>query len=160
MGQELRFVFIATFMIITVITAIVVLLANIGTFGTDVMQGELAKWGIGAVLGEIVIATVAAFKWEVLSSKNMLIIFDLKSPLISGAKLDSCSYEITDEKNNVIDKGEVRIARDSLSGYWKCFIPLPSNMKYEHTTTIKIKDNNGKEYDKVSDWILQHTLEV
>ena len=119
MGQELRFMFIATFMIITVITAIVVLLANIGTFGTDVMQGELAKWGIGAVLGEIVIATVAAFKWEVLSSKNMLIIFDLKSPLISGAKLDSCSYEITDEKNNVIDKGEVRIARDNLSGYWK-----------------------------------------
>jgi hypothetical protein len=68
---------------------------------------------------------------------NMLIIFDLKSPLVSGAKLDSCSYEIMDKKNKLIDKGEAKIARDSVRGYWKCLIPLPSNMKYEHTTTKK-----------------------
>jgi hypothetical protein len=62
-------------------------------------------------LGEIVVAWVATFKWEVLSSMNMLIIFDLNSPLVSGAKLDSCSYEIMDEKNKLIDKGEAKIAR-------------------------------------------------
>ena len=145
-------------MIVTVITAVVVLLANIGVFGPDVMNGDLAKWGIGAVLGEIVVSTVAAFKWEVLSSKNMCVMFDLKSSA-AGANLVGCSYEIMDEKNNCIGMGKVKIARDPTHGQLKCFIPIPSSMKYEHMTTMKLKDDGGKEYT-VNDFILQHTSEV
>ena len=159
MGQKLRVFFVSGFMMITIVTAMLVLLANVGVFGSTVMESDFARWGTVSILTEIVIATVAAFKWEVLSSKNMLIVFDFKRELSTGARLDRCIYEIMDEKNKRIDKGEVKIARDNVSGYWKCFIPLPSKMKYEHITTLKIRDNKGKEY-QVSDWILQHTLEV
>jgi len=160
MAEKGKMLFLSVFMVITALTAVIVLLANVGVFGPDVRQSDFAKWGIGGVLGEIVIATIAAFRWEVLSPRNMLIILDLKSPLASGAKLVECSYEITDVKGERVDRGEkIKIARDPLSGYWRCFIPLPSNMKYEHTTTMTIKDDQGKEYT-VTDWIFQHTLEV
>jgi len=159
MGQESRVLFVSVFMVLTVITAIFVLLANVGVFGKEVMSSDFAKWGIGGVLAEIVAATVAAFRWEVLSSKNMLVIFDFKPELAAATKLDRCVYEIADENNNSVCKGETKIARDNVSGYWRCFIPLPPKMKYEHTTTLRITDNQGREYE-VTDWILQHTLEV
>jgi hypothetical protein len=159
MGQELRVFFVFGFMIITIITSVIVLLANVGAFGSTVTGSDFARWGMGTVLTAIVVATVAAFKWEVLSSKNMLIVFDFKRELSIGARLDRCIYEIVDEKNKRIGKGEVKIARDNVSGYWRCFIPLPSRMRYEHITMLKIRDSKGKEY-QVSDWILQHTLEI
>ena len=158
MADKGKMIFLVVFVLITALTAVAVLLANLGIFGSEVRQSDFAKWGIGGVLGEIVLATVAAFKWEFFSSKNMLIIFELKS-LASETNLIGCSYEITDVKGQRVDKGEVRIARDRTHGHWKCFLPLPSNMKYEHTTTMKIEDDQGKEY-LVTDWILQHTLEV
>jgi hypothetical protein len=146
-------------MVLTIVTSIVVLLANVGVFGSAVMRSDFSRWGTGTVLSEIVIATVAAFRWEVLSSKNMLVVFKFKHKLSIRARLERCIYEITDEENKTIDKGEVKIARDNVSGNWMCFIPLPSRMRYEHVTTLKIRDSNGKEY-QVSDWILSHTMEV
>ena len=160
MGEKSKMLFISVFIAITALTAVLVLLANVGIFGLDVMKGDFAKWGIGGVIAEIVVMTIAAFKWEVLSPRNMLIIFDLKSPLISESSLVECSYEITDIDGKSIEKGEkIKIGRDPVSGYWKCFIPLPSNIRYEHATTMKIKDDKGKDHT-VTDWILQHTLEV
>lgn len=160
MAEKGKLLFLSVFIVITALTAVIVLLANVGVFGSDVRESEFAKWGIGGVLGEIVIVTIAAFRWEVLSPRNMLIVLSLKSPLASEANLIECSYEISDIHGNVIDEGEkIKVIRDPASGYFRFFIPLPSNIKYEHTTTMKFRDDQGKEYT-ASDWILQHTLEV
>ncbi|MDD1746060.1 MAG: hypothetical protein LUQ20_09705 [Candidatus Methanoperedens sp.] len=160
MVEKGKMLFLIIFVVITSLTAVIVLLANVGIFGTEVRQSAFAKWGIGGVLGEIVTATIVAFKLEFFSTKSMLIVFDFKSPKAPGAKLIECSYEISDAKGERVDRGEkLKLTRGPTPGTWMFFIPLPSNIKYEHITTMVIKDDNGIEYP-VTDIILQHTLEV
>ncbi len=160
MSEKGKLLFLSIFIMITTLTAVIVLSANVGVFGQEVRQSDFAKWGIGGVLAEIVAVTIAAFKWEFFSTRNMLIVFDLKSPKAPEVKLIECSYEITDVKGEHVDGGKkIRIARGSKPGTWVCFIPLPSNIKYENLTTMTLKDDKGNEYP-VTDYILQHTLEV
>ncbi len=163
MAEKEKMLFLFAFVAITVLTAVIVLLANIGFFGSEVRQSDFAKWGIGAVLGEIVIATITAFKWEVVSPINMPIILDIKkTSSLYGVNLEhaECSYEINDTNGERVAGGEkIKITKDRQSGYWKFFVPLPSNMKNEYVTTITLKDDKGKPYE-MNDYILLHTLEL
>jgi hypothetical protein len=159
MAEKSKMMFISVFTLLTAITAVIVLMANVGFFGAEVRQSEFSKWGMGAVLGEIVVVTIAAFRWEVLTPRNMLFTFDLKSPLMTGTILTECSYEIQNEIGSTIDKRDnIRIVRNK-NGYYSCFIPLPSGVRYEHTIMMKLKDSQQKEYP-VTDWVLQRTMEV
>lgn len=158
MSEKGKQLFLFVFVMITALTAVIVLLANIGFFPN--VSSDFAKWGNRSILVEIVAVTIAAFKWEFFSTKNMLIVFDFKSPRIPEAKLIECSYQITDVKGEHVDGGKkIKITRGSKPGTWMCFIPLPSNIKYENLTTMTLKDDKGNEYP-VTDYILQHTLEV
>jgi len=153
-------IFLAVFVAITALTSIVVLLANINYFGPDVMQSEFARWGIVAVLAGIVSTTVLAFRWIVIPAPAMMVVFDLKSYTISRASPFECLYEVNDNRGNTVDQGRVRVVRDITSGSWRCFIPISPKMQYENVTTMKLNDDKGKKLVTVTDYILQHTLEV
>lgn len=94
------------------------------------------------------------------SEINMLISFDFKQPKKHGANLVKYYYEIMDTYGTVLCKCDwLRLTRDQRSGMWMCFIPLPHNIKYEHTTKIVLLDDNGDTYEATR-FILQHTLEI
>lgn len=160
--EALKVVFLLVFVAITALTSVVVLLANINYFGPEVMQSDFAKWGIVAVIGAIVSTTVLAFKWMVISKAVIMIVFDPSSHHTSrkSTRVFECLYETSDTRGNKIDEGRVRVVRDKTSGCWKCFIPISPKMQYEHVTTMRLNDNKGKEVVTVTDYILQHTLEV
>ena len=91
---------------------------------------------------------------------NMLIVLDPKSSQASEAKFVECSYEIMDSKGEILDKRDkIKITKDALTHNWKFFIPLPPEIKYEHLTTITLKDDKGIEYP-MTDYILSHVLEI
>lgn len=160
MAGKGRSLFISAFMILTIITAVIVLLANIGAFGEEVRLSEFAKWGIGGVLAEIVVATIAAFRLEISPPRNMLMIFNLKSSSISGTNLERCSYEIKDTKGKQVDEGKnIPIGRADKSGWFQCYITIPPKMSHMYLTTMTLEDDQGNKY-LAKDYLLQHTLEV
>lgn len=128
---ERTFLFFA-FAGVTIITAAIVLLANVGYFGETVRTGDFAKWGLGAVLVEIVGATVAAYRWNIITPKRIKIVFEFKlqgieTPIDSSdIHLEECPYEVLDAASGeAVDKGKAIPFREMGSigsGAWQCFI--------------------------------------
>lgn len=151
-------VLLASFLIITVLTSIFVLLANVCFFGPDVMHSEFARWGFTVVLAGVVGSIFTAFRLIVTSAPMILLVFDLKSTNVSKLNLAECLYETRDSEGQSVHKGSAKLVWDNTSSCWKCFVPLSPDMQFQHTTTVKLKDNKGREVLTASDFILQHTI--
>lgn len=147
------------FFVITAFAAVVTVLANINLFGSEVRQSDFAKWGITSIIGVIVSSTVLAFKRIVTPTPEIMLVFNL-DPNIPTTSLSECLYEINDNQGNSIGNGRVNVVRDTTSGFWRCFVPIPPKMQYQHVTTIKLVNDKGSEVANGADYILQHTLEV
>jgi len=108
------------FMAITLITALVVLLANIGFFGETIRESEFAKWGVGVVLAGIISAVVAVFKFEFLKEKSeKKMIVNVKFPTEDvDLNVDKCILEIRDKKGNKKSRKNPNLTFSSQSGYW------------------------------------------
>jgi hypothetical protein len=135
-------IFFIAFLGITVATAVVVLLANIGVFGEGDTVKNFASWGLAAVLAEIVGATVIAYK-TIMTTKSHLpkVIIDFPiSP--SDVRLDSekCTYKISIRGEEAIT-GKAGIAFDK--GGWE--INIPQDVSSENDTIeLRLVEKSGK----------------
>jgi hypothetical protein len=135
--------FLLAFLGVTVLTAIVVLAANIGVFGEAVRTSDFAKWGIGAVIAEIVGATVAALKWS-LSPFDIRVNLDFspKDSLDVDLDVDKCTYEVREE-GKIIEKGKIDLAL--AHGGWQC--TLPSTVRPKHVVGLNLTERSGQKWE-------------
>jgi hypothetical protein len=125
MEENLKRYFLIAFIFITIITALSVVLVNIGLFGDQVRESNFAKWGMTVVLGEIVIATIALFRFEFLQKEsNFQVTFTVPEKL-SGKPLNfvSGTYEVRENKKT-IDSGDVFLGFEYPSGALKWTLPI------------------------------------
>lgn len=123
-GNYRKHLFIV-FVAITLITALVVLLANIGLFGETIRESEFAKWGVGVVLAGIISAVVAVFKFEFLkekSEKKMTV--NVKFPTEDvDLNIDKCILKIKTFKGYKKPIINPNLTFSSQSGYWSFQLP-------------------------------------
>ena len=132
--------FLYAFLGITALTAVVVLLANIGVFGEAVRTSEFAKWGITAV---IVTATVAAFKWWLPSfDAKISLDFSPQNPFDIDLDQDNCTYELR-EAGKIIETGKIDLALSHAN--WQC--ALPSSVKPKQVVKLNLAERNGKKWE-------------
>lgn len=135
--------FLYAFLGITALTAVVVLLANIGVFGEAVRTSEFAKWGITAVIAEIVTATVAAFKWWLPSfDAKISLDFSPQNPFDIDLDQDNCTYELR-EAGKIIETGKIDLALSHAN--WQC--ALPSSVKPKQVVKLNLAERNGKKWE-------------
>lgn len=135
--------FLVAFLAVTVVTAIIVLSANIGVFGEAVRTSEFAKWGLGAVIVEIVGATVAAFKWS-LSPFDIMVNLDFSptNPFDVDLDVDKCTYEVR-EGGKIVETGKMDLALSR--GGWQS--NLPSSVKPKQVVKLELVEKNGKKWE-------------
>ena len=136
--SEKRYLIIA-FILITVFTALAVVLANIGILGETVRGSEFAKWGMGAVLGEIVISTVALFKFEFLSQTEFWFNLEFPDSSVNFSEKKNGTYEIISNKET-IDSGDVLLVFEQGGWIWK----LPVKITPDYTIIMNLVDDNKK----------------
>jgi len=152
--MDIRKSFLAVFLGITALTAILVLAASIGSFGESVRNSEFSKWGISVVLAEIVIATVAAFKTTFRGSEMILtanIRFEGEQKNIP-LDVDNCEYIIREDGRKIGgDKLQLlegrSIGNESSGIVWQC--RLPSLMKSNQAIELILKETNGRQWNVV-----------
>lgn len=151
MAEKERAYLVFSFMVVTVFTAIIVVLANIGVFGEQIRISDFAtKWGTVFVLGEIVAATLAAFKYEVFSKSMIEIVFDLSFSEDASIDADSVNleegkYQMFDNKGEITSEGKILPIRLEKSDEWGCHINL-SRIESAYVTRIILKDEDGHEW--------------
>jgi len=138
-----RRMYLAAFLMITALTAIVVLGANIGAFGEAVRTSDFAKWSLSAIIAEIVGATVIAFKW-LLSPLDISVNLDFspKEPIDIDLDADNCSYQAR-EGGKIISEGKITVAL--ADGGWQC--TLPPTIKHKHVVNLSLIERNGKTWE-------------
>jgi hypothetical protein len=143
--------FLVVFLGITALTAIVILAAVIGLFGEPVRNSDFSKWGIGAVLAEITIATVAVFK-TTFKDSDMILTANIKfegEKKIIQLDVDNCEYIIREDGRKIggdkLQLQEGGSVNDENSGIvWQC--RLPSLVKPNQAIELILKDTNGREW--------------
>lgn len=138
-----RFMLLLAFLAVTVLTAIVVLFANIGIFGEAVRTSDFAKWGLGAVIAEIVGATITALKWT-LPPYDIKVNLDFspENPIDVDLDVDKCTYEIR-EAGKIIEQGRMDLAL--AHGGWQS--TLPSTVKPKHIVRLNLTERSGKKWE-------------
>ncbi|KPV65061.1 MAG: hypothetical protein AOA65_0564 [Candidatus Bathyarchaeota archaeon BA1] len=138
-----RMILLIAFLAITVVTAVVVLLANIGVFGEAVRTSDFSKWGVGVVLAEIVGATIAVFKWSLLPVDiKVNLDFSPKSSIDVDLDVDNCTYDIR-EGGRIIATGKMDLA--FAQGGWQC--ALPSTVRLNHIIRLNLIERNGQKWE-------------
>jgi len=138
-----RTILLLAFLGVTVVTAIGVLGANIGIFGEAVRTSEFAKWGLGAVIAEIVAATLAAFKWSFTPFDiKVNLDFSPKDPIDVDLNVDKCNYEVREE-GKIVEKGKMDLAL--AHGGWQS--NLPSTIKPKHVVRLYLTERSGKKWE-------------
>jgi len=151
LAEKERAFLVFSFMIVTIFTAIIVVLANIGVFGEQVRISDFAtKWGTVVVLGEIVAATLTAFKYEVFSKSMIEIVFVLSSPEdvpvdADLVNLEEGKYQMFDNRGEIISEEKILPIRLEKSDEWGCHIGL-SKIESAYVTRIVLKDEEGNEW--------------
>lgn len=138
-----RLILLIAFLAVTVFTAVIVLLANIGAFGEAVRTSDFSKWGIGAVLVEIVGATVAAFKWSFLPVNIQVNLdFSPKMPVDVNLDVDNCTYEVR-EQGKIVATGKMDLALGQ--GGWQC--NLPATVRLNSIIRLNLIERNGQKWE-------------
>jgi len=134
-----RMIFLIAFLGITILTAVIVLFANIGFFGEDVRTSDFSKWGIGAVLAEVVGATVIAFKGS-FAPTVVKVNLEFENEPSSGVDIDvdKCTFTIR-ESGNIVSTGKL----DLVFGFggWQC--TLPSTVTSNQSVQLDFIERNG-----------------
>ena len=140
-----RIVFLIAFLAVTVLTAVVVLLANIGIFGDSVRTSDFSKWGIGAVLAEIVGATIVAFKWTV-NPGNIQVNLDFspKVPIDVDLDVDNCTYEIREE-GKITATGKIDLS--FAQGGWQCTLPAVATLNSFRIIRLNLTERSGQKWE-------------
>jgi len=150
-AEKERTVLVLGFMVFTIFTAVIVVLANIGVFGEHVRTSDFTtKFGTGVLLAEIVAATLAAFKYEVFSKSMVEIVFDLRSPKDDPidarlVRMEEGRYQMFDNGGEIIDEGKILPIQLEKSDEWGCHIAL-SKIESAYVTRIILKDEGGEEW--------------
>jgi hypothetical protein len=138
-----RTMFMTVFLLITALTAVVVLGANVGFFGESVRTSDFAKWSVTAVIAEIVSATVVAFKWWFSPLEiSVSLDFSPKEPFDIDLNADKCTYEVR-AGGDVISGGKVAVAL--AEGGWQC--TLPSTIKPNHIVSLNLEEKGGTKWE-------------
>jgi hypothetical protein len=137
-----RMMFLIAFLGITILTAVIVLSANIGLFGEAVRTSDFSKWGIGAVLAEIVGATVIAFKWS-FTTTVVKVNLRFENESSSGVDLDfdKCMFTIR-ESGNIVSTGKLDLVFGLGEGGWQC--TLPSTVTSNQSVQLDFVERNGQ----------------
>lgn len=141
--EKRKTIIFLAFVVVTILTAVLVLLANIGIFGEDVRNGEFAKWGVGVVLAEIVGATVLVFKQSFSPSINAVV--NLQFPLPSrDIDLDPerCSLQLRTSIGKTITK---KVTPAIGVGGWHCSIPTDVTSSND-LLTLELNEINGRKW--------------
>ena len=138
-----RIILLTAFLAVTVLTAVVVLFANIGFFGEAVRTSDFSKWGIGAVLAEVVGATIAVFKFSFIPIQIKVNLDFPDSVPDVNLDLDKCEYEIR-EGGNVSSSGKLAIAEGEAGG-WQC--TLPPTVTSNQIVKLNLVEMNGKKWE-------------
>ena len=138
-----RIMLLLAFLAVTVLTAIVVLFANIGIFGEAVRTSDFAKWGLGVVIAEIVGATITALKWTLHPYDiEVNLDFSPENPIDVDLDVDKCTYEIR-EAGKIIEAGRMDLA--FAHGGWQS--TLPSTVKPKHIVRLNLTERSGKKWE-------------
>ena len=130
------------FLLLTALTVVAVLGANIGVFGEAVRTSFFAEWGLTAVIAEIVGAIVFAFKWSLSSPKiRVLLDFSPRAGVDVYLDPDNCTYQVRDE-GGIINEGKVTV---TLEEGWQC--TLPSTTKPEDSITLSLVERDGRKWE-------------
>ena len=138
-------IFIVSFMGITILTAVIVLLSNIGVFGETVRTSDFSsKWGVGVVLTEIVGTTIAVVKWSLLPfDVKVYLDFPHKPSIPPDLDIDNCTCEIR-EAGEIMETCKIGLAIAE-GGGWQC--SLPSAVKPNHIIKLNLIEKNGQKWE-------------
>jgi len=137
-----KYLFIG-FIAITFITALVVLLANIGLFGETIRESGFAKWGIGGVLAGIISVVVALFKFEFLKEKSeKRMIVNVKFPTEDAdLNVDKCILKRRDKKGRKKSSMNPNLTFSRQSGFWSFQLPEVADTD---SISLELVDNKEK----------------
>lgn len=140
--KNAKMVLLYGFIAITFITAIIVLLANIGIFGEEVRKGDFAKWGMGAVLGEIVMVMIIFFKQSFVPTTKIKINLEFPKDAID-VDLDrqNCFYEM--EKNGKTVRGKIT---PMLTQGWQVALP-PEIQASDDEIRLILQERDGTKWE-------------
>ena len=150
MKENYRKYLFIVFIAITFITALTVLLANIGLFGETIRESEFAKWGIGGVLAGIISVVLALFKFEFLKEKiDRKMIVNLKFPPNKDVDLnvDKCILKIRDIKGRKKSSMNPNFTFSKQSGFWSFQLPEVAD-----TDSISLELVEERVNDKENIW--------
>ena len=144
MNEKDKRYLVVVFIVITFITAFALVLANLGLFGEAIRESDFAKWGMGAVLGEIVLATLALFKFEFLKEKKekKMIVHVTFPTKDVDLNVDKCILKIRDKKGHYKPNTTPNLTFNKVSGSWS--FQLPEVVAEEDSVSLELEDDNGK----------------
>ena len=150
--KNAKMVLLYGFIAITFITAIIVLLANIGIFGEEVRKGDFAKWGMGAVLGEIVIVTIAFFKQSFLLTTKIKINLEFSRDAIDiDLDQQNCFFETKIDGKEL--KGKIIPVLDQ---GWQVILP-PEIQSGDNEVRLMLQERDGTKWGT---WFYPNVLRV
>ncbi|MGD8545439.1 MAG: hypothetical protein PVH12_04615, partial [Candidatus Bathyarchaeota archaeon] len=92
---------------------------------------------------EIVVATVAAFRWSFTPFDiRVNLDFSPKDPIDVDLDVDKCSYEVREE-GKIVETGKMDLA--FAHGGWQS--NLPSNIKPKHNVRLNLTEKSGKNWE-------------
>jgi len=140
------------FIAITFITAVLVLLANIGIFGEGVRNGEFAKWGMGAVLGEIVIVIIAFFKQSFVPTTKIKINLEFSKDAIDvDLDQENCFFETQKDGKQLREK-----IIPVLGQGWQVTLP-PEIQSNDNEMRFLLQERDGTKWES---WFYPNVLRV
>ena len=140
--QKLNSILFIGFIVITFVTAIIVLLANIDVFGEEIRNSDFAKWGIGAVLAEIVAVTILAFKQSINLTARLKVNLKFPDPP-NQIDLDSSKSTFEIKKQGKIVTGNLTPVLGV--GGWQ--VTLPSDVGTEDLVRLFFEDTQGQKWE-------------
>ncbi|MBI4471176.1 MAG: hypothetical protein HY646_00815 [Acidobacteria bacterium] len=130
---------LAVFLLITLLSALAVLAAAVGWLPGA--APELIKWGIPAVLGEIVATVLVFFKGQWAQSLRINIVFQgtEASDLILDGK--NCRYTVFDLAGDTVREG--KLGPTLGHGGWQIELPFAVQSQHSVSLTLRSHDNRN-----------------
>jgi hypothetical protein len=142
MNDRNRTLIFIAFLVLTILTALAALGANLGFFGEPVRNSNFASWSMAAVLGEIVAATVVLFRVAVVPRGpiDLTLSFKDKDGFEVDLNEDQCTYLLVTEAGPRPEK-RLFVYTDKQHGWWQC--RLPPDATEHDLVEFRLIERNG-----------------